>query len=37
MGEALRGLKRTIMCGEPRENNIGQKVTVMGWFKEREI
>jgi len=35
MGEALRGLKRTIMCGEPRENNIGQKVTVMGWVQRK--
>lgn len=35
MGEALRGLKRTIMCGESRENNIGQKVTVMGWVQRK--
>ena len=25
MGEALGGLKRTMMCGEPREANIGSK------------
>ena len=30
MGEALGGLKRTMMCGEPREANIGSKITLMG-------
>ncbi|WP_300347270.1 aspartate--tRNA ligase [Clostridium sp.] len=33
MGEALNGLKRSIMCGDARENHIGQKVTVMGWVQ----
>lgn len=33
MGEALNGLKRSLMCGEPRETNIGQKVTLMGWVQ----
>ena len=33
MGEALNGLKRSLMCGEPRENNVGQKVTLMGWVQ----
>lgn len=33
MGEALNGLKRSIMCGEVRESHIGQKVTVMGWVQ----
>ena len=33
MGEALNGLKRTMMCGEPRENNVGQKITLMGWVQ----
>ena len=31
MGEALNGLKRTMMCGEPREAHVGQKITLMGW------
>lgn len=25
MGEALNGLKRTMMCGEPREEHVGKK------------
>ncbi|SCJ99331.1 Aspartate--tRNA ligase [uncultured Clostridium sp.] len=33
MGEALNGLKRSLMCGEPRETNVGQKVTLMGWVQ----
>ena len=33
MGEALNGLKRTMMCGEPRETNIGSKITLMGWVQ----
>ena len=33
MGEALGGLKRTMMCGEPREANIGSKTTLMGWVQ----
>ena len=33
MGEALCGLKRTMMCGEPREANIGSKITLMGWVQ----
>ena len=33
MGEALGGLKRTMMCGEPREANIGRKITLMGWVQ----
>ena len=33
MGEALNGLKRTMMCGEPRECHVGQKITLMGWVQ----
>lgn len=35
MGEALQGLKRTLMCGEPREANIGNQITVMGWVQRK--
>ena len=33
MGEALGGLKRSQMCGEPRETNVGEKITLMGWVQ----
>ena len=33
MGEALNGLKRTMMSAEPRESHVGQKVTLMGWVQ----
>ena len=33
MGESLNGLKRTMMCGEPREANVGEKITLMGWVQ----
>ena len=33
MGESLNGLKRTMMCGEPREVNVGEKITLMGWVQ----
>ena len=33
MGEVLGGLKRTLMCGEVRENNVSQKITLMGWVQ----
>ena len=33
MGEALSGLKRSLMCGEVRESNVSQKVTLMGWVQ----
>ena len=30
MGEALGGLKRTLMCGEVRENNVLSKNYING-------
>lgn len=35
MGEALKGLKRTIMCGQLREENINEQHTVMGWVQRK--
>lgn len=35
MGEALKGLKRTVMCGELRENQVDNKFTVMGWVQRK--
>ena len=31
MAESLKGLKRTMRCGEVTEEYIGKKVTLMGW------
>ncbi|EFI42253.1 aspartate--tRNA ligase [Peptoniphilus sp. oral taxon 386] len=38
MLENIKGLKRTYYCGELRESNIGQEITLMGWIaKERNL
>ncbi|WP_244833044.1 aspartate--tRNA ligase [Clostridium sp. BJN0001] len=34
MGEALNGLKRTMMCAEPSKNEIDKTVTLMGWVQK---
>lgn len=35
MGEELKRLKRTCMCGELTEKNVGDKITVMGWVQRK--
>jgi aspartyl-tRNA synthetase len=35
MGETIKGLKRSCMCGELRETDCGKTVTVMGWTQKR--
>ncbi len=35
MGEAITGLKRSHMCGDISEANIGSEVTIMGWVQRR--
>lgn len=35
MAETLKGLKRTVMCGELRESNASDTVTAMGWVQRK--
>ncbi|MCD7825086.1 MAG: aspartate--tRNA ligase [Clostridiaceae bacterium] len=35
MAESMKGLKRTCRCAELCEENVGQKVTVMGWVQKQ--
>jgi aspartyl-tRNA synthetase len=35
MGESIYGLKRTCLCAELGNANVGQNVTVMGWVNAR--
>ncbi|MBQ4568999.1 MAG: aspartate--tRNA ligase [Ruminococcus sp.] len=38
MSEFMTGLKRSIYCGDLRDSNIGQEVTVCGWVqKQRDL
>ncbi len=35
MGESMTGLRRSHMCGNITEKNIGETVTVMGWVQRK--
>ncbi len=36
MQESMQGIKRSYKCAELSSNNIGEKVTVMGWVQKKE-
>ena len=35
MAESMSGLKRSCRCAEVTSNNIGEKLTLMGWVQKR--
>ncbi len=35
MGESMKGLKRSVYCGEINETMVGETITVMGWVNKR--
>ena len=35
MAESMKGLKRTMRCGELSAANVGEVVTVMGWVQKQ--
>lgn len=35
MQESMQGIKRSYKCAELSSNNIGEKITVMGWVQKR--
>ena len=37
MAESMKGLHRSHRCTEVSNQNIGETVTVMGWYRREEI